>query len=134
MWHPALALVHDVAPVRVHGSLTSRRPLVVELPDLTALVPVGRLRRTEPDRYVLQLRVDRTPADDALLVVPDGAVLPPPHPWWRQPAAFLALGVLLGVVLALVVGTGPVAFAQFVAGAAAVVVNVWAFAGSDAGS
>lgn len=131
MWHPSLALARDVTPLTVHGDLDGRDAIVVDLPDGTALVPVGRLRHDEPRRYLLGPRRDTT-LDDDLLLLPAGAVLPPAQPWWRRPAQFGAAGAFLGIVMALLLGAGPIGIPPFAAGAAAFLITVWALAGAEA--
>lgn len=132
MWHPALALAHEVAPVQVHGDIGGRRGVVITLPAGTGLVPIGRLRHKEPSRFILEPRAETTLDDDSLFIIPRGTVLPPPHPWWHQPAKFTGVGALVGVVMALLFGGGSVAVVPFAAGAAALLLNVWAFTGSEA--
>lgn len=42
MWHPALALANESVVVQVHGRRRRLRAVVIDLPDGTALVPIGR--------------------------------------------------------------------------------------------
>lgn len=132
MHHPALSLAAEVTPLHVRGDVSGRRGVVVELPDGTALVPIGRLRHKEPRRYLLTPRVDISLADDDLFIVPAGTVLPPPRPWWHAPLRFVVVGALIGVVMALLFGGGAVAIVPFAVGAAAFLANLWAFTGAEA--
>lgn len=66
-------------------------------------------------------------------MLPDGAVLPPRRPWWIGPAVFAGFGALLGVLMSLGIGTGPIGVVPLAAGASAFMANVWAFAGADLG-
>jgi hypothetical protein len=103
MGHPALD-DHDHEPVEVtvHGWADARRPVVVELPDGTRLVPLGRLRRSAPLHELLDgpRSAVRGGLRDAF-VVPDGTVVRA-RTWWRPTVLTAGSGVAVGLLMAYV--------------------------------
>ncbi len=129
MWHPSFDAFRK-GPLLVHGDLTGRRRVVVELPDGTRLVPIGRLRHKEPRKILLALSDERVVDRDELWLFPPGAVVPPARAWWRRPLLIAAVGAGIGAGMSMLFGsvTGIPAFAAAMAG---FLVNVWALVGTE---
>ncbi|NNN36257.1 hypothetical protein HLK59_39055 [Streptomyces sp. S3(2020)] len=123
MWHPALDELPDRAPVSVHG----RRTAVVVLPDGTQLVPLGRLRRSEPRHTTLEApSTVRGDLRDSF-VIPAGTVIRPTRPWWRPALPFTATGAVLGLALAYLNTDGTVVpVVAFTLAGATLLTAVWA--------
>ncbi|MFI2431198.1 hypothetical protein [Streptomyces sp. NPDC018693] len=100
MWHPALDDCTGETPVTVRSS---RRRAVVQLPDGTPLVPLGRLR-AHPPRHVHLDDWSAARADlrDAF-VLPDNLRA---TPWWLPGARTAATGAALGIPAGLLMGGG----------------------------
>ncbi|MFI6243177.1 DUF3592 domain-containing protein [Micromonospora sp. NPDC050795] len=131
MWHPAVDSVSGTIPVTVHGDVSSKRRLVIELPGQVRLVPIGRLRHQPPKRVVLEERADVRDTLDDLVILPAGALLPRARPWWWRAAVFALVGAVFGGICAvLFIGGGTTVPLAAVAGAA-LLVNVWAFTGAE---
>jgi len=130
MWHPAIDAVDDPVNVVVHGDVQSRRRVVVELSDGTRMVPIGRLRHRLPKRVLLEKRSDvRTDLRDSF-ILPAGALAPPSQRWWRRGLVLGLVGAGIGAVMGFLLGGG-IALLPIAAGASAVVVNSWAWTGTD---
>ncbi|MFE2264189.1 DUF3592 domain-containing protein [Streptomyces griseosporeus] len=128
MDHPALD-EHDHEPVEVtvHGWADARRPVVVELPDGTRLVPLGRLRRGAPPHDPLDgpRAAARGGLRDAF-VVPDGTVVRPARAWWRQVLLTAGAGAVVGLVMGLLMAGGsPTGTVGFVLGMGTLLPSVW---------
>jgi hypothetical protein len=129
MWHPAIDVGDGRVEVLMHGDAKSRRRVVVELPDGTCLVPIGRLRHRPPKRVVLEKRSDvRTDLRDSF-ILPAGTPPPPSQRWWSRGLVFSLVGAAIGVVMGFLMGGGGIAVLPFAAGASAFVVNIWALNG-----
>lgn len=131
MWHPALDAAAGSFPVTVHGPLSGRHRVVVQLAGGTRLVPVGRLRRGPPHRSDLrEARHVRSSLADAV-ILPAGAA-PPALSRWRAGLVAAAAGAAVGTGTGLfAIGAGPVGLACFAVLGTVVVVNLWALAGAS---
>ncbi|MHB9861003.1 hypothetical protein [Streptomyces sp. YIM S03343] len=119
MWHPALDDSGGRVPVTVRRATVWTRSALVELPDGTRLVPLGRLRG-RPARH---MGIDDHEA--ARIDLRDAFVLPPgtetlsSRPWWATGAVLAALGAALGIPAGVQMGGGSltalVGFALFLA-------------------
>lgn len=130
MWHPVVDSRRSPVPVMVHGDLSSKRRVAVEMPGQILLVPIGRLRHRPPRRVVLEERSDVRAGLDDFLILPAGTPLPLGHRWWRRPATFALVGTALGVLLGLLFADGLAALPAGSAGCA-LLVNVWAMTGAE---
>ena len=129
MWHPAFDSFRE-GPLTVHGDLSGRRRVLVELPDGTQLVPVGRLRHKGP-RGVLLTCSDELAVDSLeLWLFPPGAVVPPARRWWRRPLLIAAVGAAIGAGMAVLFGT-VTGIPAFAAAASGVLVSLWALTGAE---
>ncbi len=133
MWHPALDAARGPVAVAVHGDLTRRRRVAIELEDGTPLVPIGRLAATEPVAWDLVERDSaRVEAADAFILPPGAVREPAAGPWWRRrPVLFAVGGAALGAVGGVLLGGGGVAVVPFIAAGAGVLVHSWAFTGAE---
>lgn len=130
-WDPALERVEPGAVrVTVRGDLSGRRRVHVTLPDGSGLVSVGRLRQREPGA-LLEPREPAGLEEDALLVVPALATLPPPGVAWRRAALLAGVGAAAGLVPALVIVGSAVAVLPMCAGFAGAFVTLWALGGAE---
>lgn len=107
MGHPALD-DHDHEPVEVtvHGWADARRPVVVDLPDGTRLVPLGRLRRGAPSHELLDRPRSAGGGLRDAFVIPDGTVVRPARAWWRPVLLNAGGGAVVGVLMSLTLAEG----------------------------
>jgi hypothetical protein len=130
MWHPAVESADGPVNASVHGDLRSRRRVVVEMPDGTRMVPIGRLRHRLPKNILLDHWSDvRTDLRDSF-ILPAGTMAPPSQRWWRHGLVLGFVGAGIGVVMGFLIGGGGIAVLPFAAGACAVMVNSWALSGT----
>ncbi|MFF4653503.1 hypothetical protein [Streptomyces sp. NPDC001380] len=131
MWHPALDELPDAFDVVVHGDPAARRRVVPHLPDGTLLVPVGRLRRRPPERFLLQERSAVRASLRDSFTAPAGAPPPQPASWLRRAAAPALAGTALGTAIGLLTtGPGP-SVPLFALAGAALLVNTRALSGTE---
>jgi hypothetical protein len=131
MWHPAIDSIDSPVNVVMHGGMQSRRRVVIELPDGTRLVPIGRLRHRSPKRVILDNRSDvRTDLTDSF-ILPTGTPPPPSQRWWHRGLVLALVGVVIGAGMGLLIGGGGIAILPFAAAASALLVNGWALTGTD---
>jgi len=129
MWHPVVDSVSGAVSVTVHGDVSSRRRVVIEMPGQVRLVPIGRLRHRPPKRVVLAERVDVDGNLHDFVILPAGASLPGRRWWWRA-AIFALVGAALGGIWGILF-PGGVAVLLAAAAGAALLVNVWALTGAE---
>jgi hypothetical protein len=127
MWHPALEELDGRVGVVVHGNPAGRRRVVVELPDGTRLVPVGRLRRREPRTLILTGREDVRSG----LILPSGTTVLTRTRWWRRGAVSAGLGAAVALVTGLLQGYGAGPLLPLAGAGAAVALNAWALASGE---
>ncbi|MFJ8580081.1 hypothetical protein [Micromonospora sp. NPDC093277] len=130
MWHPVVDSVSGAVPVTVHGDVSSKRRVVVELPGQVRLVPIGRLRHQPPKRVVLEERFDVDGNLHDLVILPAGASLPGNRRWWGRAVIFALIGAALGGLWGILFAGG-VAVPLAAAAGAALLVNVWALTGAE---
>ncbi|AWT44977.1 MULTISPECIES: hypothetical protein [Streptomyces] len=127
MGHPALH-GHDREPVEVtvHGRTDTRRPVVVELPDGTRLVPLGRLRRGAPLHELLDRPRSAAGGLRDAFVIPAGTVVRPARAWWRQVLLLTGGGAVVGLVMSLALAEGGLTgTVGFVLAMGALLPSVW---------
>jgi len=131
MWHPAIDSKVGSVNVVVHGDAHSSRRLVVELPDGTLLVPIGRLRRRPPKRVLLRRRSDaRTDRKDSF-ILPGTIAAALSQRWWYRGLVFALVGAGIGVAMGLRIGGGGIAILPFAVAASAFLVNGWALTATE---
>ncbi|MEU2615717.1 hypothetical protein ABZ570_29725 [Micromonospora sp. NPDC007271] len=131
VWHPAVDSVNAPVPVTVHGDVTSKRRVVVELPGQVRLVPIGRLRHRPPKRLVLEERADVRADLDDFLIIPAGTPPPSGRRWWQRAVAFAVAGAALGALCAVLFFSGGLAILVAAVAGSALLVNVWALGGAE---
>ncbi|MEU7928390.1 hypothetical protein [Micromonospora sp. NPDC049107] len=131
MWHPVVDSVSGTVHVTVHGDVSTKRRVVIEMPGQVRLVPIGRLRHQPPKRVVLDERADVSDALRDLVILPAGASPPRARPWWWRAAVFALVGAAFGGICGvLFLGSGTGVPLAAVVGAA-LLINVWAFTGAE---
>ncbi|MFD2762631.1 DUF3592 domain-containing protein [Micromonospora eburnea] len=130
MWHPAVDSVSGAVPVTVHGDVSSKRRVVIELPGQVRLVPIGRLRHRPPKRVVLEERSDVGGNLHDFVILPAGASLPENRRWWGRAVIFALVGTALGGLWAILFAGG-LAVPLAAAAGAVLLVNVWALTGAE---
>ncbi|WP_432155931.1 MULTISPECIES: hypothetical protein [unclassified Streptomyces] len=122
MWHPALDDCTGETPVTVRRS----RRAVVQLPDGTRLVPLGRLRgRPSGDVLLDDWAAARADLRDAF-VLPDRLRA---APWWLPGARVAAVGAALGVLMGCLTGGGTLtATVGFALAVSTLLTALWALA------